>query len=39
MPVFQGQAGEKSLLQLIVYIKSFSAPTNPTYSSEAVCSL
>jgi hypothetical protein len=28
MPVFQGQIGEESLLQLIVYIKSLSAPAN-----------
>lgn len=27
MPVFQGQIGEESLLQLIVYIKSLSAPS------------
>jgi len=28
MPVFQGQIGEESLLQLIVYIKSLSAPAS-----------
>src|SRR5580700_6778563 len=28
MPVFQGQIGEESLLRLIVYIKSLSAPAN-----------
>jgi cytochrome c oxidase subunit 2 len=30
MPVFQGQIGEESLLQLIVYIKSLSIPANPS---------
>ncbi len=29
MPVFQGQIGEESLLQLIVYIKSLSMPESP----------
>lgn len=28
MPVFQGQIGEESLLQLIVYIKSLSVPAS-----------
>ncbi len=34
MPVFQGQIGEESLLQLIVYIKSLSAA--PRNQAEAV---
>jgi cytochrome c oxidase subunit 2 len=34
MPVFQGQIGEESLLQLIVYIKSLSAPANSTNANQ-----
>jgi cytochrome c oxidase subunit II len=36
MPVFQGQIGEEALLQLIVYIKSLSAPTNLSAQSSEV---
>ena len=36
MPVFQGQIGEEALLQLIVYIKSLSVPTNLSAQSSEV---